>query len=189
MARRKPVASRLGVVVERTVDLLLARCGPQDLPWSKSLLWKLVWLALAVDYFGTILLAEAETTMLRFVVSFACGLVLPWLALTLVGKRERYVQTLTALLATGIVVTLVFLPLALAAIAFGMTEATGDSSSARQGLVALLLLAVMVWKIWVVGNIWHHALEWPFLAGIGVALLMFAFELGLDRLLFGVAPA
>ncbi len=172
----------------RIIDLLLARGGPQDLPWSPALLWRLLWLALAVDWLATVLIEAADDSLPRFALSFACDVLLPWLLLALMSRQARYVQTLSALLATGIVLALVFLPLALAAVAAGMSEA-GNEGTVGQGLLALAILATVAWKIWITGNIWHHALEWPFVAGIGVALALFVLELGLDRLVFGVPAA
>lgn len=187
MDRREPSALRTGALVERTIDLLRARCGPQDLPASTALAWKLIWLSLLVEYLGTILLPLANQTPLRFALSFSYGLALPWLLLALVRKRARYLQTLSALLATGIVLSLAFLPLAMAALNAGMGGDATEGNS-RQSLLALLILAVMIWKIWVTGNIWRHALEWPFAAGVAVALAMFAIQVGLDRWLFAGAP-
>lgn len=186
MSRREPSALRTRILVERTFDLLRARCGPQDLPASIPLLWKLVWLTLLVEYAGTLLLPSVDRTPLRFALAFGYGLAMPWLLLTLMHRRARYLQTMSALLATGLVLSLVFLPLAVAALNAGMMESP-DGGSSRQGVLALLLLAVVIWKVGVTANIWHHALEWPFAAGVGVALLMFALELGLDRLIFGGA--
>ncbi len=180
MAVNGCASSPVGALIECVIDLLRARCGPQALPYSHPLLWRLVWLALAVDLLGTALLA-GDVSAPRFAVQFALGLLLPWLLLALAKRSERYVQTLMALLATGIVLSLLFLPLALAVLAGG----SQDGNVAAPSVLILPIFLLVIWKVWVIGNIWHHALEWPRAAGVGVALLVFALELGLDRLLFG----
>lgn len=180
--KRKPRIT--AVLIERAIDLMWARCGPQDLPWSKPLLWKIFWLCLGVNYLGSTLV-EPETTPAHFAFSFGSGLFLAWLLLLVTGKSVRFPQTLLALLVVDIVISLVFLPLALAAISAGMTDSEA-APNAQHAWIALLMLAVVLWKIGATANIWHHALEWPFVAGIVVALGLFTLELGLDRLLFPI---
>lgn len=181
-----PRASRTGALIRRTIDLMRLRCGPQDLPASTALLWQLVWLSLLVECLAAILLPPVDPTPLRFAVSFGYALGVPWVLLALMQRRARYLQTMSALLATGLVLSLMFLPLAMAALDAGMADGATEGSG-RQGLLALLILAVVIWKIGVAGNIWRHALDCPFAVGIGVALTLFALELGLDRLVFGGA--
>ena len=177
---------RAGSFVSRILDLLRLRCGPQDLPYSPTLLVRLVALAFLVDYIAAQLLASGGESPLRFLVGFGLGLLLPWLLLSWTGKSARYAQTLLALLATGIALSLLFLPLALLALSSGMAD-PGATPSARQALLAWLILALVVWKVLVSAGIWRHALGWPMPAGVAVALLLLLLEFGFDRLLFGGA--
>lgn len=173
--------------VAKLIDLLRLRCGPQVLPHSVSRLIQLAMLAFVLDLIATHLLDSNNDATPRLIVGFGLGLLLPWLLLSWRGLTPRYVQTLTALLATGIVLSLVFLPLALWALSSGMVDPAAAPSS-RQGLLAWLILATVIWKIAVTANIWKHALEWPMAAGVGVSLLLLVLEFGLDRLLFA-SPA
>lgn len=166
------------------IDLLRLRCGPQALAYSRTRLLKLVLLAFALDFIATHLLDPGDDALARLAVGFGLGLLLPWWLLSWRGGTARYVQTLTALLSTGIVLSLVFLPLALLAISSGLADPAA-APGPRQALVAWLILATVVWKIAVTANIWRHALDWPMTAGVGMSLLLFVFEFGVDRLLFG----
>jgi len=177
---------RLGSFISRILDLLRLRCGPQDLPYAPTLLVRLVMLAFLVDFIAAKLLAAGGESPLRFVVAFGMGLLLPWLLLSWTGKSARYVQTLLALLGTGIALSLLFLPLALLAISSGMADPAATPSP-RQALLAWLILATVVWKVVVAASIWRHALGWRMAAGVGVALILLVLEFGLDRLLFGGA--
>ncbi len=164
MAERPPPTSETTLSARQVIDLLWLRCGPQDLPYSKPLVWALMWLSLGLEFLAHQLLDRENSGALPIFLGFVLGLGVPWVLLATFDKRARYVQTLTALLVTSLVLSLAFLPLALVLMpvtgAQAATPATGLHS-----LLALLMLALVVWKIWVTGNIWRHALNWPSAAG------------------------
>ncbi len=168
-------------------DLMRLRAGPQDVPYSPPRLVRIALLALAVDLFAAYQLDVGPAPTPRFIVAFALTFVLPWLLLTWRGRHARYVQTMLALLGTGIVFSLLFLPLASWALSSGLIE-VGTTPNPRQALFAWLILALVVWKVVVTASIWRHALDWPLPAGVGIALMLFMVEFGIDRLLFASAP-
>lgn len=168
------------------LDLLRLRSGPQDLPYSIPLLYRVALVAVVVDLVAAWALEVSDASVPRLLVSFALTFALPWLLLRWRGHDARYVQTMLALLGTGIAFSLLFLPLAMSALAHGMVEPDAVPS-ASQALFAWLILAMVVWKITVTASIWRHALDWSLPAGVGVALLLFVTEFGLDRLLFAGA--
>lgn len=177
---------RQGWLPRLIADLMRLRIGPQDLPYSPPLLVRIALLALAVDLLAAHVLEASGVSALRFVSGFAVTFALPWLVLNWRGHRTRYVQTMLALLGTGIAFSLMFLPLASWALSSGLV-ALGDKPSPQQALFAWLILALVVWKIAVTASIWRHALDWPLPAGVGIALLLFVAEFGIDRLLFAGA--
>lgn len=170
--------------VATIIDLLRLRCGPQALSYSLARLVRLAILAFALDLIAAHLLDPGDDAVPRLMVGFGLGLLLPWWLLSWRGGTARYVQTLTALLGTGVVLSLVFLPLALWAISSGMAD-PATAPNPRQALLAWLILATVIWKIAVTANIWKHALNLPMATGVGMSLLLFVLEFGLDRLLFG----
>ncbi|MCX7556111.1 hypothetical protein OS187_04615 [Xanthomonadaceae bacterium JHOS43] len=165
------------------VDLMRLRAGPQDLPHSPPLLVRFALVALAVDLFSAHVLDVDGTPAPRFMVAFALTFALPWMLLSWRNRRERYVQTMLALLATGIAFSLLFLPLASWALTQGLIG-VDTAPDPQQALFAWLILALVVWKVAVTASIWRHALDWPLPAGVGISLLLFVAEFGLDRLLF-----
>jgi hypothetical protein len=96
------------------------------------------------------------------------------LVLTVTGKRDRGEQTLTAAVGCDAIITALGLPLVLASVALpGMQETA-----------SLLLLGLMLWEIAVFGHILRHALNLPYLAGLGVALAYTAISLRVMMALF-----
>ena len=164
--------------------LLRLRGGPQDLPYSHGLLWKLILLSLLLDMVASHWLAAQQGSVLRILVVSGFSLLLPWWLLSWAGKRARFVQTLSALLATGIVLSLVFLPLAVWAIDHGMAKPDATPTP-QQAMLAWLILIVVVWKVMVTAHIWRQALEWPLAGGVAVSVALMLLELGFDRLLWG----
>lgn len=177
---------RLGSLPRLIADLMRLRIGPQDLPYSTQLLIRFAVLALATDLFAAHVLEASGASMLRFFVAFALTFALPWLVLNWRGHRARYVQTMLALLGTGLVFSLMFLPLTWWALSNGLI-ALDAKPSPQQALFAWLILALVVWKVMVTASIWRHALDWPLPAGVGIALMLFVAEFGFDRLLFAGA--
>jgi hypothetical protein len=162
------------------IDLCLLRRGPQDLPYSPALTQGLLLLGLGVDLLVLRWLDEDSDLLLQIGCSLALLLALPWLLLSLRQRRERYVQTLAAFAATGIVFSLLYLPLALKSAELPRPVA-GETLSGEQALVAWGTLLVIGWKLAINGSIWRHALDWPRAAGVLLAVGLFLFELGLIR--------
>lgn len=168
-----------------TVDLLLLRRGPQDLPSNGNLL-----VALGAGYF---ILAFAQV---RMAVATGPALVQAILATGLLaayiravlhtrGLPSRFAQTLAGAYAVGIVLTVLMLgPTAALAPFLQNLAASGGAAGAAQP-PALLLLAYLVVGIWgliAFGNIYRHALETSLGLGVLVALgfeflLLIAFAL------------
>ena len=82
-------------------------------------------------------------------------------------KRERIVQTLTALAGTGALITIVSLPIS------GWFRGA-DKESGEGGLAVLMLLLLVGWSLAVVGHILRHALDLPIAGGTLVAVAYFA---------------
>lgn len=167
------------------VDLCLLRRGPQDLPYSPRLTRSLVLLGLGCDLLYVALL-EVQGALPRVVFGLALTLALPWWLLGWRQRRERYAQTLAALAGSGVLFTLLFLPLALWAQQH--VPAEGVETLTREQLAAgWLVLGLLGWKLAVNGHILRHALDLPRTAGLALALGWFLVEFNLDRLLFGAA--
>jgi hypothetical protein len=145
------------------LDIALWRKGPQDLPAS-ALLATLVLLAyLATGFVRTQLFALGPTSLL-----FICmdALMLGgwlWLVLAFFGRRQRFVQTITATLGVGLLFLLFDVTFRSAQLAFGWS----DSLSLHWLLLRFLVTAL------VLGRIFMLALDRSLITGIALTVAIF----------------
>ena len=167
------------------LDLCLLRRGPQEMPYSPRLTRDLVLAGVACDLIYVAAL-EVSGALPRVGFGLVMALLVPWLLLAWRQRKERYAQTLGALVGTGVLFTLMFLPLALWAQQH-VPEPGVDSLSREQIAAGWLVLGLLGWRMAVNGHILRHALDLPRMAGLALAMGWFLLEFNLDRLLFGVA--
>jgi len=117
--------------------------------------------------------AIALSLIQTLLVAFVTNLLL-WIRKT----PERFKQTISALTMSGAMIGVVALPILM------LFSNTGDESSFLFSTIWLLLI---VWETVIVGHIVRHAMEIPFLAGLGAALiymyLSFAVTLRLSKII------
>jgi hypothetical protein len=169
-------------LIRRLLDLCLLRGGPQDLPYSPLLARTLV-LAFAVVKLLTATGLDIPDPLLRTLASIALLLALPWVVLSLRGHRARYLQTLTALTGTGLLFSLLLLPVMIAASAVPPLPAEGAPPT-PQLVLGWLSLLLIGWKLMINAHIYRHALDWPRFPAILLALALFMVEFGIFRALF-----
>jgi hypothetical protein len=169
-------------LARQVADLCLLRGGPQELPWSPALTRNLVLLLAAVELLQAALLGLADP-LPRVLVGLGVLLGAPWLVLVLRGRLNRFMQTLAALAATGLVFTVAFMPLALLVRDLPGGDPTSPPSGGQLlvGWAALLLLG---WKLMINAHIYRHALDWPRVSATLLVLALFLIELGLYQALF-----
>jgi hypothetical protein len=149
------------------LDIVLWRRGPQDLPASQVLLWLTAAAYVAVSIVQLTLLEEPAAAWLVFVVLdpvlLAAGV---YLLLKLFGKADRFLQTATAVLGTGVVLGLgMFLPVQLL-----LTAAGVPVESTAAGLVALGMVVIFAL---VTGRILKLATESSLFTGVTLSLTYF----------------
>lgn len=153
-------------LLSRLAALASLRGGPQDLPASQSLLTTLLALDLAISLIALGSVVSPGQALLSAGVTLGLGLGFTYLALVLREKPGRFLQTATALIGIDLVISLVALPLTLTLV----SQAAPDGSVSPEPALGVALLAVLAWNVAVVANIFRHALDqrWP--AGVIVAL-------------------
>jgi len=149
------------------LDIVLWRRGPQDLPASQMLLWLTAAAYVAVSILQLTLLEEPAAAWLVFVVLdpvlLTAGV---YLLLKLFGKTDRFLQTATAVLGTGVVLGLcMFLP-----VQWLLTAAGVPVESTAAGLVALGMVVIFAL---VTGRILKLATESNLFTGITLSLTYF----------------
>ncbi len=160
--------------VETLLRLCWFQAGPQDLPYSRSLLALLVAAATALSLASLQMLPDDANPLASVLMHTLLGLATPWVLLYLRGRRNRYVQTTSAMFGTSLLLTLVVLP-ALMALARSPAEPVVWA--------AYWWLAVVIWSIAVLGHILRHALELSLPIAVGIALLYYGVSIYLNQLM------
>jgi len=159
-------------VVTTLLNLMRFRSGPQDLPVSRGLLLLLVVPYLAQGFLAGRVIDEADAgprTVVAVAVQFAAIAAL----LNLKGLQLRTSQTLTAMAGTGLMFGLLSL----------IVLSRIDPASPQPNL-ALFYLLLFVWSLLVDGHIYRHALSIKLGGGVLIAVLIFAANFILLRMLF-----
>lgn len=155
--------------------LMRLRAGPQDLPHSPALLAGLVVASVALDHYAARQLGGATDGLAtRVALALAVGLGLPYLILHIARRTARFVQTATAIVATGLMFALLVLPV-IAVV--GQLPEDPAEITAGQMLFGWLSLALLAWKLVVQGSIFRHALEVPLRQGVMLAVALMLVEL------------
>jgi hypothetical protein len=146
------------------LDICVLRAGPQDLPYSRSLLgltlvsyFFVSWLLSVPGYpiANAFLIALADLSLLLL---FAVSL------LFITGKTARMIQTLAALTGTGTLLGLVALPL----VQILAREQLAEQLALPAGM---LWLALFGWSLLVVAHIMRHAMSVSLPVAIGVSVV------------------
>lgn len=145
------------------LDICLFRKAPQDLPASGSLLL----VTLLASAAGSLILARsslswsgaAQSALAETV--FMTGAI--YLMLKLQNRPARWLQTVTAVAGTNVVLVIISLPLLL----WLLSAQAGEFDAT---LPALLFLGLIVWNVMILGHIFRHALSTYLPLGVLVAL-------------------
>jgi hypothetical protein len=162
-------------------DLALWRISPAQLPASRFLLL-LVTLAVAlVEVVGALLPGAATDSLATRVASgVALGVAVPllwaWAILALMQRRQRFLQTASALLGVGVLAELLLYPLG------SLLDLLGTDNPVAIP-IGLLSLGGLVWYLLACANIWKAALESGLSLGIAISVGYLALSAALDRLL------
>lgn len=172
-----------------TVDLLLLRRGPQDLPSDWGLLGGLGFVYCSLTFVQLRLVADVGSSLTQSVLATLLLAMFVHLVLRARAVPKRFVQTLTALFAVGTVLILLMLGPTAALAPFLESLAQAQAQNQNPESVpqppALILLAYSVIGIWglvAFGHVYRNALGVNLWLGIATALgfeilLFFAFTL------------
>jgi drug/metabolite transporter (DMT)-like permease len=169
-------------LLESIRDILLLRRGPQDLPFSAALLGTLILFALAIGLAVSAQRVPVAVAAPQLGFEVLLLLALAWIPLAVARRRERFVQTATALVAAAIAFNLLAVPVVL-----GVGELPRDprALTTLQVVLGWLSLALLAWKLVVSGHVLRHALDVPLRIGVLIAAAFLAGEVVLNLALFG----
>jgi hypothetical protein len=143
------------------LDIALWRKGPQDLPASSALavLVLIAYMAAGFVRMQLFALDMHETLLFVCIDAMMLGAWL-WLVLAFFGRRQRFVQTITAALGVGLLMLLLDVTFRTAQLAFGL----GESASLNWLLLRYLMTAL------VLGRIFMLALDRGLITGIALTV-------------------
>ena len=148
-------------------DICRFKRKPQDIPQSVNLMSLSVFIYLIV---ATLLLVFTETAGRSFL--FACVEIVILLLFTigllmLSGKTNRWIQTITSMSGTGVVLSLIALPVY---ILIGIYTPADASSNPLYTVAVMILAALALWNIAVMAHILREALEVGMFTGMMLAI-------------------
>jgi len=148
-------------------DICRLAKGPQDIPESKNLL-KLCLIIYGLFSIGLAMFIETPgNAILAGLMDVALLMLLMQALLQIFSKSIRWSQTVTAISGTGIIISLLALPLCFI-VDFSVTIEVTSSSEQIYG--KLLLAILFYWNIVIIAHIFRHALEINFVVAIVLAL-------------------
>jgi hypothetical protein len=154
-------------------SIVVLRAGPQDLPAGRAVLVLCVLIYLVITTLSFSAGERPDNLGLVLALAVSLPLILCWIVLKLANKLARWEQTLSALFGTSALLSLLTLPVSLAA--------SGEPSAP----MALIMLATFFWSFAVDAHIWRHALAVSFSTGLAVAVILFAVTLFVINTLAG----
>jgi hypothetical protein len=146
------------------LDIALWRKGPQDLPASPLLAMLVLVAYMAGGFVRMQLFAlDLEATLLFICVDALMLGGWLWLVLAFFGRRQRFVQSITAMLGVGLLVLMLDVTLRVLQLAFGLSASiTANWLMLRYVITALLL-----------GRIFMLALDRGLITGIALTVAVF----------------
>jgi hypothetical protein len=148
------------------IDIVRLRSGPENLPSSNLLLGCVV----ALSAVGTALAASQVATEqqarwpLELVVGVVTTLVFYQVALALVRKRERFVQSMTALFAVRALFTPALIPI------MSAIKTSIDATKSAPAALSLIALALFIWLLIVEVRIMRSTFGWPTAGAVALVL-------------------
>jgi hypothetical protein len=154
-------------IIRVFVQIALLKRGPQDLPVSRTLLVLTVCAYAGLTALVNDLLASEGTSALPLAVEVAFTLVWYAALLALLGRRERYLQTASAIFG---VQTLLMQPLL---VSVWLMKRYGQDAT-WQLPIAVAGLAVVIWMVAANSHVVKAALEFSSAASVGLVILQIA---------------
>lgn len=143
------------------LDIALWRKGPQDLPASSLLASLALFAYMSTGFVRMRLFALDQSTALLFICVDALMLgAWLWLVLAFFGRRQRFVQTITALLGVGLLVLLLDVTIRSTQLALGWSDEVSMNWLRLRFLITALVL----------GRIFMLALDRGLITGVALTV-------------------
>jgi hypothetical protein len=154
-------------------DIALMRRGPQDLPYSPSVLGGVAAATVVVSGIANSLLGESvEIAMVRTAVVVGLSLGLLFLVLLSQQRQARFNQTALASLLISAVFALALLPVLALSGPLPTPNTPPESVTGAQMFSMLLIIVAGLWKFAIDAHILRSALEIRFMPALLIAFAM-----------------
>jgi hypothetical protein len=166
------------------LDLCRLRGGPEDVAYSPQLLGILIGASIALDALVGAALGDAAGAAADSMLSAGVVLALCWVALSIRRLGNRYVQTASALLATGLVFSLLQ---GIVAWLAGPAPADTAAPDGARLFLDCVALAFFIWGVAVYAHIVRRALNAPTALAVALVVSWILAYWALDRVLLSGA--
>lgn len=150
------------VILMAFFDICLFRKRPQDLPTSAAFLLVCLLFYTLSSFVLALLSQSTLNAAAAGVTETVLIMLMTYFFLKLKNMQQRWLQVTTALSGTGIIFSLLAIPV------FYWVASSGESV---HGLLYLLVIILVVWNIAVMAHVMRHSLSVSFTAGVCIALL------------------
>ena len=144
-------------------DICCFRLNPQDLPKSNVLLTLSILGYMLASGLLALLSTQLVNATLAGIIEVLLVMLFTYGLLQIRNKTERWSQTVTALSGTGIVLSMIALPLY-------YLGSNPDQAGAIQTVGLLLLIILIIWNIAIMAHIFRHALQTTIGLGVVIAI-------------------
>jgi len=162
-------------VAQTIILMLLLKTAPQDLPYSISLMGRLIFLYFISGIVVVVGLVEPSLAIGRMLLNIGIILVFSYVVLSSLNLSTRFVQMVTALVGTGIVFNLLAWPV----LSYGDME---KESAAAIQILSMFVLMLISWEILVTAHILRNALSTKMTQAVILSMALFFVTLTLSQL-------
>lgn len=148
-------------------DICRFKRRPQDIPQSVNLMSLCIFIYLLVASLLLVLTETPGRSFLSACVEIVILLLFTIGLLMLSGKTNRWIQTITAMSGTGVVLSLIALPVY---ILMSMYTTADANSNPLYTVAVMVLAALALWNIAVMAHILREALEVGMFTGVMLAI-------------------
>ena len=152
------------VIIKAFFDMCLLRRQPQDIPASRELLVFTVGIYLLITFLVVELDQMVTDTILAGLIDTGFLLAFVYLLLFLCRKASRWTQTVTALAGTGIIFSVLVIP-----IIIGTFDS--DPMTPVQQIFYLFQYIILIWYVVVLAHIFRHAISSSFVTGMFISII------------------
>ena len=169
-------------VLQKILSMLFLKSAPQDLPYAPQFP---VQMALVYIFSGVVVLQttlKPEDMLGGLILSLAVQFSFTYLVLGALNKTARFVQTMSAILAVGIMFNLLSWPV------FILITDTAASETLKSTM-SLLFLFIMSWEVLVKAHIFRHALEMRMFSALALSFSLLFISIALSQMFFPAESA